>query len=85
MSLCDAMQCVLDNLPFPDSDIYVLGHSVGAMNMFTILALLELLPPRIKGAILLSGCYTFADMPGDMKDSVGLYYAKMVRPSRGFR
>ncbi|PBK58785.1 alpha/beta-hydrolase [Armillaria solidipes] len=76
----DAMQWVVDNLPFPDSDIYVLGHSAGAMNMFTILALPELysptLHPRIKGVILLSGCYTFEDMPTDMKESVRLYYGK---------
>ncbi|KAK0191973.1 Alpha/Beta hydrolase protein [Armillaria mellea] len=76
----DAMQWVVDNLPFPDSDIYVLGHSAGAMNMFTILALPELysptLHPRIKGAILLSGCYTFEDMPADMRDSVRLYYGE---------
>lgn len=76
----DAMQWVVDNLPFPDSDIYVLGHSAGAMNMFTILALPELysptLQPRIKGAILLSGCYTFEDMPVDMKESVRLYYGE---------
>ncbi len=32
----DAIQWVVDNLPFPDSDIYVLGHSAGVMNMFTI-------------------------------------------------
>ncbi|KAK0442793.1 Alpha/Beta hydrolase protein [Desarmillaria tabescens] len=55
----DAIQWVVDNLPFPDSDIYVLGHSAGAMNMFTILNLPELysptLNPRIKGAVLLSG------------------------------
>ncbi|KAK0452062.1 Alpha/Beta hydrolase protein [Desarmillaria tabescens] len=71
---------VVDNLPFPDSDIYVLGHSAGAMNMFTILALPELysptLQPRIKGAVLLSGLYTFEDMPADMKDSVRLYYGE---------
>ncbi|PBK68628.1 alpha/beta-hydrolase [Armillaria solidipes] len=76
----DAMQWVVDNLPFPDSDIYVLGHSAGAMNMFTILALPELysptLHPRIKGTILLSGCYTFENMPADMKDSVRLYYGE---------
>ncbi|KAK0442790.1 Alpha/Beta hydrolase protein [Desarmillaria tabescens] len=76
----DAMQWAVDNLPFPDSDIYVLGHSAGAMNMFTILALPELysptLQPRIKGAVLLSGPYTFEDMPADMKDSVRLYYGE---------
>ncbi|KAK0442228.1 Alpha/Beta hydrolase protein [Armillaria borealis] len=76
----DAMQWVVDSLPFPDSDIYVLGHSAGAMIMFTILALPDLysptLHPRIKGAILLSGCYTFEDMPVDMKDSVRLYYGE---------
>ncbi|SJL11575.1 uncharacterized protein ARMOST_14980 [Armillaria ostoyae] len=76
----DAMQRVIDNLPFPDSDIYVLGHSAGAMNMFTVLALPELysptLHPRIKGAILLSGCYTFEDMPTDMKDSIRLCYGE---------
>ncbi|KAK0442226.1 Alpha/Beta hydrolase protein [Armillaria borealis] len=78
----DAIQWVVDNLPFPDSDIYVLGHSAGATNMFTILALPELYSPtlhsRIKGAILLSGCYTFEDMPADMKESVRLYYGKDV-------
>ncbi|KAK0215536.1 Alpha/Beta hydrolase protein [Armillaria fumosa] len=76
----DAMQWVVDNLPFPDSDIYVLGHSAGAMNMFTILALPELYSPtlhlRIKGAILLSGCFTLEDIPADMKDSVRLYYGE---------
>ncbi len=50
------------------------------MNMFTILALPELysptLRPRIKGAILLSGCCTFEDMPADMKESVRLYYGE---------
>ncbi|KAK0442758.1 Alpha/Beta hydrolase protein, partial [Desarmillaria tabescens] len=74
----DAMQWVVDNLPFPDSDIYVLGHSAGAMNLITIPALPELysptLQPRIKGTVLLSGPYTFAEMPTDMKDSVRLYY-----------
>ncbi|KAK0482817.1 Alpha/Beta hydrolase protein, partial [Armillaria luteobubalina] len=76
----DAMQWVMDNLPFLDSDIYVLGHLAGAMNMFTILALPELysptLQPHIKGVILLSGCYTFEDMPVDMKESVRLYYGE---------
>lgn len=76
----DAMQWIVDNLPFPGSSIYVLGHSAGAMNMFTVLALPELysptLHPRIKGAILLSGCYMFEDMPADMKDSVRLYYGE---------
>ncbi|KAK0468975.1 hypothetical protein IW261DRAFT_1573284 [Armillaria novae-zelandiae] len=78
--VCDAMQWVVDNLPFPNSDVYVLGHSAGAMNMFTILALPELysptLHPRIKGAILLSGCYTFEDIPADMKDSVRMHYGE---------
>ncbi|KAK0477967.1 Alpha/Beta hydrolase protein [Armillaria novae-zelandiae] len=84
--VCDAMQWAVDNLPFPDSDIYVLGHSAGAMNMFTILALPELysptLHPRIKGAILLSGCYTFEDMPADMKDSVRLHYGEDAEAKR---
>ncbi|KAK0229444.1 hypothetical protein EDD85DRAFT_939754 [Armillaria nabsnona] len=31
----DAMQWIVDNFPFPDSVIFVLGHSAGAMNMFT--------------------------------------------------
>ncbi|KAK0441781.1 Alpha/Beta hydrolase protein [Desarmillaria tabescens] len=65
----DAMQWVVDNLPFPDSDIYVLGHSAGAMNLITIPALPELysptLQPRITGAVLLY-----------MKDSVRLYYGE---------
>ncbi|KAK0468550.1 Alpha/Beta hydrolase protein [Armillaria novae-zelandiae] len=78
--VCDAMQWVVDNLPFPNSDVYVLGHSAGAMNMFTILALPELysptLHPCIKGAILLSGCYTFKDIPADMKDSVRMHYGE---------
>ncbi len=82
----DAMQWVVDNPSFPDSDIYVLGHSAGAMNMFTILALPELysptLHPRIKGAILLSGCYTFEDMPADMKESVRLYYGEDAEAKR---
>ncbi|KAK0229457.1 hypothetical protein EDD85DRAFT_745507, partial [Armillaria nabsnona] len=38
----DAMQWVVNNLPFSDSDIYILGHSVGPTNVFTILALPEL-------------------------------------------
>ncbi|KAG7444719.1 uncharacterized protein BT62DRAFT_223161 [Guyanagaster necrorhizus] len=67
---------VVDNLPFK-SDIYVLGHSAGAMNMFTLLVLPELYSPslhrRIKGAILLAGPYTFEDMPADMKDATRLY------------
>ncbi|KAK0231969.1 Alpha/Beta hydrolase protein [Armillaria nabsnona] len=82
----NAIQWVVDNPSFPDSDIYILGHSAGAMNMFTILALLELysptLHPRIKGAILLSGCYTFEDMPVDMKESVRLYYGEDAEVKR---
>ncbi|KAK0470293.1 Alpha/Beta hydrolase protein [Desarmillaria tabescens] len=54
----DAMQWVVDILQFK-SDIYVLGHSAGAMN----------------SAILLAGPYTFEDMPADMKDAVRLYYS----------
>ncbi len=46
------------------------------MNLFIILALRELyspaLHPRIKGAVLLSGPYTFEIMPADRKDAVGL-------------
>ncbi|KAK0204258.1 hypothetical protein DFS33DRAFT_1454511 [Desarmillaria ectypa] len=57
------------------------------MDMFTILALPELysptLQPRIKGAVLLSGPYTFEDMPADMKDSPsGRTTVKMMRRGR---
>ncbi|KAK0452059.1 uncharacterized protein EV420DRAFT_1701399 [Desarmillaria tabescens] len=83
----DAMQWVMDNLPSPDSDIYVLGHSAGVMNMFIILTLPELyspsLQPHIKGVVFLSGPYTFEDMPVDMKDSVRLYYGEDDEAKQG--
>ncbi|SJL11554.1 uncharacterized protein ARMOST_14959 [Armillaria ostoyae] len=51
-------------------------RATGAMNVLIILALPKLysptLHPRIKGAVLLSGSYTFENMPADRKDSVGL-------------
>ncbi|PBK67814.1 hypothetical protein ARMSODRAFT_301852 [Armillaria solidipes] len=53
----------------------------GAMNMFTLLVLPDLyspsLHPRIKGAILLAGPYTFEDIPADMKDAVRLYHGEV--------
>ncbi|KAK0444052.1 hypothetical protein EV421DRAFT_486570 [Armillaria borealis] len=53
----------------------------GAMNMFTLLVLPDLyspsLHPRIKGAILLAGPYTFEDIPVDMKDVVRLYHGEV--------
>ncbi|KAK0204387.1 Alpha/Beta hydrolase protein [Desarmillaria ectypa] len=56
----DAMQWVVDTLRF-ESDIYILGHSAGAMNI--------LIFP-------LAGPYTFEDMPADMKDAVWLYHGE---------
>ncbi|KAK0453014.1 Alpha/Beta hydrolase protein [Desarmillaria tabescens] len=83
----DAMQWAIDNpenLAFggatePDLDaLFVMGHSAGAMNVFTILISPELysatLHPRIKGAVLFAGAYTFEEMPGFMSDAVEQYY-----------
>ncbi|KAK0231968.1 hypothetical protein EDD85DRAFT_774662 [Armillaria nabsnona] len=71
----DAIQWVIDNLPFPNFDIYILGHSAEVMNILT-----ELYSPTLhshnKGAILLSGCYMFEDVPADVKDSIRLCYDK---------
>lgn len=54
------------------------------MNMFTLPSLPVLpelyspaLHPRIKGAILLAGPYTFEDIPVDMKDAVRLYHGEV--------
>ncbi|KAK0434533.1 alpha/beta-hydrolase [Desarmillaria tabescens] len=83
----DAMQWAIDNpenLAFggatePDLDaLFVMGHSAGAMNVFTILITPELysatLHPRIKGAVLFAGAYTFEEMPGFMTVAVEQYY-----------
>ncbi|KAK0187251.1 alpha/beta-hydrolase [Armillaria mellea] len=83
----DAMQWVVDNpenLAFggvtePDFDaLFVMGHSAGAMNMFTILITPELysatLHPKIKGAVLFAGAYTFEEMPSFMTAAVERYY-----------
>ncbi len=53
------MQWVVDNLPVPNADIYVLGHSVRAINIpGPPQAVLPALYPRINGANLLSGPHT---------------------------
>ncbi|PBK98484.1 alpha/beta-hydrolase [Armillaria gallica] len=83
----DAMQWVVDNpekLAFggvtePDLDaLFVMGHSAGAMNVFTILITPELysatLHPKIKGAVLFAGAYTFEEMPSFMTAPVEQYY-----------
>ncbi|KAK0200319.1 alpha/beta-hydrolase [Desarmillaria ectypa] len=83
----DAMQWVVDNpdkLAFggvtePDLDaLFVMGHSAGAMNMFTVLITPELysatLHPKIKGAVLFAGAYTFEEMPSFMTIAVEQYY-----------
>ncbi|KAK0234589.1 Alpha/Beta hydrolase protein [Armillaria nabsnona] len=83
----DAMQWVVDNpekLAFggvtePDLDaLFVMGHSAGAMNVFTILITPELysatLHPKIKGAVLFAGAYTFEETPSFMTAAVEQYY-----------
>ncbi|SJL06524.1 uncharacterized protein ARMOST_09865 [Armillaria ostoyae] len=83
----DAMQWVIDNpkkfafggVTEPDLDaLFVMGHSAGAMNVFTILITPELysatLHPKIKGAVLFAGAYTFEEMPSVMTAAVEQYY-----------
>ncbi|KAK0486600.1 Alpha/Beta hydrolase protein [Armillaria novae-zelandiae] len=83
----DAMQWAVDNpeklalggAADPDLDaLFVMGHSAGAMNMFTILITPELysatLHPRIKGAVLFAGAYTLEEMPSFMTAAVEQYY-----------
>ncbi len=40
------------------------------------ITVLSSLHPRINGAILLAGPYTFEDLPADMKDAVRLYHGE---------
>ncbi|KAG7440144.1 alpha/beta-hydrolase [Guyanagaster necrorhizus] len=91
----DAMQWTIDNpeklifsgVTEPDLDaLFVMGHSAGAMNVFTILITPELysatLHPKIKGAVLFAGAYTFEDMPSFMTDAVEQYYGSFEQKEK---
>lgn len=80
---------VLGNGTEPDTDqLFVLGHSAGAVHTFTVLAYPELyspiLHPRIKGALLFSGPYNCIPPEGEEQqrlEVITLYWGSLQAAS----